>query len=238
MTASLPVIDVVDVVKDYRGLRPLRMQRLTLAAGDSVAVLGMDEPSAEMLTTLLTGAVAPDSGAVAILGVATADLKDTDEWLQLVERIGLVSDRAALLEMFTVIQNLALPFTLDVDPVKAEVRAQAAVLAAEVGLPDATWDQPVAALDGALKTRVRLGRALSLQPQVLVLEHPTAQVDRAAVATLAGDIRAVAQRRHLTTLTLTADADFADAVGARVLQWDAARGTLTERRRGWWPFRA
>lgn len=237
MGVSQPVIEVTDLVKDYRGLRPLRMQRLTLHAGDSVAVLGMDEPSAEMMTTLLTGAVAPDRGAISVLGTVTADLKDTDEWLQLVERIGLVSDRAALLEMFTVIQNLALPFTLDVDPVAADVRSRASALATEVGLPDTTWDQPVASLDGAFKTRVRLGRALSLDPSVLVLEHPTAVVEREAVKTLAGDIRTVAARRALTTLTLTADAEFANAVGARVLHWDAAHGTLQERRRGWWPFR-
>lgn len=231
------VVDVTALVKDYRGLRPLRLQRLSLAVGDHVALLGMDEPSAEMLTTLLTGAVAPDSGSISILGTATADLANTDEWLTLVERIGLVSDRAALLEMFTVIQNLALPFTLDVDPVPADVRTQATALATEVGLPEATWDQPVAALDGGLKTRVRLGRALSLDPRLLVLEHPTALVDRPAVPQLARDIQGVARRRQLTTLTLTADGDFAEASGARVLQWDAARGTLQERTRGWWPWK-
>lgn len=231
------VVDVSELVKDYRGLRPLRMRRLSLAAGDQVAVLGMDEPSAEMLTTLLTGAVAPDAGTITVLGTVTATLADTDEWLKLVEQIGLVSDRAALLEMFTVVQNLALPFTLDVDPVQPDVRAQVISLAAEVGLPETTWEQPIATLDGDLKTRVRLGRALALDPRLLVLEHPTALVERSAVRRLAQDVQQVAQRRGLTTLTLTADAEFADAAGARALEWDPARGTLQERKRGWWPWK-
>lgn len=230
------VVDVSDVIKDYRGLRPLRMARLSLAAGDHIAVLGMDEPSAEMMTTLLTGAVAPDRGAISVLGTPTADLKDTDEWLKLVEQIGLVSDRAALLEMFTVTQNLALPFTLEVDPVPADVLERVRALASEVGLPEPTWHQPVASLDGAFKTRVRLARALALDPRLLVLEHPTALVDRTAVRQLAQDIQMVAHRRRLTALTLTGDAEFAERVGARVLQWDPARGTLQERRRGWWPW--
>lgn len=234
---STPIVDVTRVVKDYRGLRPLRLERLTLLPGEHIALVGMDEPSAEMMATLLTGAVLPDSGSVTVLGTATANLKDTDDWLALVERIGLVSDRAALLEMFTVMQNLALPFTLDVDPVPPAVQAQAEALAREVALPDLSWTQPVGSLDGAAKTRVRLGRALALNPQLLVLEHPTAVVERTAVPALAADIRSLTARRHLTTLTLTGDLELAESIGAQVLQWDAATGAVHERKRGWWPFR-
>ena len=232
-----PIVDVTRVVKDYRGLRPLRLERLTLRPGEHIALVGMDEPSAEMMATLLTGAVLPDSGSVAVLGTATANLKDTDDWLSLVERIGLVSDRAALLDMFTVMQNLALPFTLDVDPVPPEVLAQAEALAREVALPDQSWTQPVGSLDGASKTRVRLGRALALNPHLLVLEHPTAVVQRSAVPALAEDIRSLTTRRQLTTLTLTGDLEFAESIGARVLHWNAATGAVQEPKRGWWPFR-
>lgn len=236
-TDDQPVLEMSDVVKDYRGLRPLRVQRLSLSPGEQVAVLGMDAPAAEMMTTLLTGAALPDHGTISVLGISTMGIANADQWLQLVDRIGLVTDRAALLELFTVVQNLAMSFTLSIDPPTADVRERVTALAADVGLSEALWDQRVADLEAVDKTRVRLGRALALEPKLLLLEHPTAQVARSGVRPLARDIKATAARRGLTTLALTGDEDFVETMGLRVMQWDAARGTLRERARGWWPFR-
>ena len=72
-----PVLDIAGLTKDYHGLRPLRIERLTLAAGDQVALLGFDEPSAEMMTTLITGAALPDQGTIHILGLPTTALEDS-----------------------------------------------------------------------------------------------------------------------------------------------------------------
>lgn len=234
---TTPVLDITAVVKDYRGLRPLRLGELTLGSGDQVAILGMDEPSAEMLTTLITGAAVPDAGIIRVLGMGTADITTTDEWLALVDRIGLVTHRAALLEMLSTIQNLAMSFTLEIEPPSQDIRDRAAALAAEVGLPESLWDRPVGDLDDAAKTRVRLGRALAFNPVMLLLEHPTAQVERPAIQALAHDIRDLAARRALATLTISGDHEFAEAVGARLMDWEAATGRLCERRRGWWPWR-
>jgi simple sugar transport system ATP-binding protein len=231
------VLEMTGVVKDYRGLRPLRMERLALSPGDQVALAGMDAPAAEMMTTLVTGAAVPDAGAIQVLGTLTTTITTSDAWLRLVDRIGLVTDRAALLEMLTVVQNLAMSFTLDIQPPPDHVRRDAEALAAEVGLPESSWHQPVATLDGAQRIRLRLGRAVSLGPAFLLLEHPTAQVERAAIDALALDIRAVAQRRELTTLALTGDAEFAAAMDMRVMDWNPATGLLRERRRGRWHWR-
>ena len=232
-----PVLEMADVVKDYRGLRPLRVQRLSLAPREQVAVVGMDAPAAEMMTTLVTGAALPDQGTIQVLGMSTTGITNTDEWLRLVDRIGLVTDRATLLELFTVVQNLAMSYTLSIEPLADTVRARATALAAEVGLSESRWDTRVADLDAHDKTRVHLGRALALEPTLLLLEHPTAQVARAAVRALARDIKATAGRRGLATLALTGDEEFVQTMGLRVMQWDPARGTLRERTRNWWPFR-
>lgn len=238
MTPNQPVLEITDVVKDYRGLRPLRLQRLLLAPGEQMAVVGMDAPAAEMMTTLVTGAAVPDEGTVQVLGMSTTGISNADDWLRLVDRIGLVTERAALLELFTVVQNLAMSFTLSIDPPPDLIRARVTALAAEVGLTESTWDARVADLDGGDKMRVRLGRALALDPALLLLEHPTVQVARAQVQPLARDIKSAAVRRGLTTLALSTDEDFVDAMGLRVMHWDPAKGTLRERARGWWPFRS
>lgn len=234
---SAPVLEIGGLIKDYRGLRPLRLDRLTLQAGEHVALLGFDAPAAEMLTTLITGALTPDAGHISVLGTSTASLQDSDDWLRLVDRLGIVTERAVLLDSMTVIQNLALPFTLSIEPPPEDARRRAEALAMEAGLPRSTWETAVGDLDGAQRTRVRLGRAVSLDPAVILLEHPTAQVDRFAVRDLGRDVRAAATRRGLATLTLTADEEFARAVAATVLTWSPADGGLRAARRSWLPWR-
>jgi ABC-type lipoprotein export system ATPase subunit len=233
---SSPVLDIAALIKDYHGLRPLRIERLTLAAGDQVALLGFDEPAAEMMTTLITGAGLPDRGTITVAGTDTATIADSDAWLKLVDRIGIVSERAVLLNPLTVIQNLSIPFTLEIEPPPVAVQEQAAALAREVGLTESTWDGAVSLLDAAALLRVRLARALSFDPVILLLEHPTAQVSRTDVKSLALTVRTIAERRGLATLTLTADAEFAAAVARRVALWQPASGKLTEQSRGGWWF--
>jgi ABC-type transporter Mla maintaining outer membrane lipid asymmetry ATPase subunit MlaF len=227
------VLRITNLVKDFRGLRPLRIERLSLDAGQQVAVVGLDQPAAETLVNLVTGASLPDAGVVEVFGRSTADITDSEDWLSVVDRFGILTERAVLLDSLTALQNLALPFSLDIEPPSPEVRAAATALAADVGLAESDRDRVVAGLDSSARLRLRLGRALALQPQVLLLEHATASVERSSISALARMIRDIATRRGLALLALTADAEFAGEVAARVLTLAPATGRLTERRRRW-----
>ena len=227
------VVQIAGVSKDYHGLRPLRIQQLVVAAGESVAIVGFDRISAEVFVNLVTGATLPDAGSIALFGRPTAEISDSAEWLALVDRFGIVSDRAVLLEQLTVVQNLAMPFTLDIEPPPDAVRVRAERLAGEVGLDERTWTAPVAEIGAPAKTRVRVGRALALDPAVLLLEHASAGLERAAAASLARDVRAAAERRGAAVITATADDRFARDIAARVLKLEPATGRLKEERRGW-----
>jgi ABC-type transporter Mla maintaining outer membrane lipid asymmetry ATPase subunit MlaF len=222
-----PILEISDLSKDYRGLRPLRIASLTVGAGERVAILGLDQTSAEVFVNLVTGATLPDHGEVRLFGRSTSAITDSDEWLSVVDRFGIVSPRAVLLDALTVIQNLAMPFTLEVDPPSAVVRRRAAALAEEVGLPESAHDRPVGELDAANRVRVRLGRALALDPAVVVFEHPTAELSRNDVAPVASRCRDVAVSRNTATITLTADRDFGEAVASRVLALQPATGRLS-----------
>ena len=135
MTAP-SLIEVSGVTKAYGALRPLRLEQLTLAPGDEVAIIGLDQPAAEVLINLLTGAGLPDTGTVTMFGAASASITDSTAWLTLLDRIGIVSDRAALLDSMTALQNLALPFSLDIEPPPPDVVAQASAIAREAGVND------------------------------------------------------------------------------------------------------
>ena len=219
--------------KDYRGLRPLRIAELRVAAGEHVAILGFDQASAEVFVNLATGATLPDAGEVSIFGRATKAIHDAADWLATVDRFGIVSERAVLLDALTVIQNLAMPFTLEIEPPPDEVRVRAEGLAHEVGLPETSWNQPVAALDAAGWVRVRLGRAIAMDPAILLIEHASARLAREEVAALGAQMRAVAARRGIALVAATADETFARAVAGRVLTLELATGRLKDQRRRW-----
>ncbi len=224
MTA--PVLELSGVSKAYGALRPLRIEHLVLAPGDQVALLGLDQTAAEVLVSLVTGATLPETGHVRIFGRATSDITESSDWLTVLDRFGIVTERAALLESMTVLQNMAIPFSLDIEPPPPDVARLASALAAEAGLAAALLEQRLGTLDAASRMRVRLGRALAFDPGLLLLEHPSAALARADVVPLACDVRAVAERRTLATLTITADGEFAGAVSERAYILEPATGRL------------
>jgi phospholipid/cholesterol/gamma-HCH transport system ATP-binding protein len=226
-------IEISGVVKDYRGLRPLRIGSLTVAPGELVTILGVDQASAEVLINLITGTTLPDQGIVRVLGKATSDIQDSMEWMAVVDRFGIVSERAVLLDGLSVVQNLAIPFSLDIEPPSDDLRARAEALAQEVGLAGSSWNMRVAELNPADRTRVRFGRALALDPEVLLLEHPTAVVPREDVGAFGVQIQRIIQARGAAALTLTADRLFAESALGRVLTLDPSTGHLAEPRPGW-----
>ncbi len=230
---SAAALEIADLSKDYRGLRPLRIQQLTVGVEESVAMLGFDQASAEVFVNLLTGATLPDAGAVHVFGQPTSAIADSAEWLHTLDRFGIVTERAVLLDQLTVVQNLAMPFTLEIEPPPDEIRQRAESIAQEVGLPADRWLMRVADLDGDNRARVRLGRALAADPLLLLLEHASAGVARAAVPAFGARIRHVATARRIAVVAATADDTFARAVAARVLTLEPASGRLVERRRGW-----
>jgi ABC-type transporter Mla maintaining outer membrane lipid asymmetry ATPase subunit MlaF len=227
---TLPLLELTNTVKNYGGLRPLRIERLAIVPSESVAIVGLDEPMAEVFVNLVTGGALPDVGEVRIFGRSSSTISDSTDWLSVVDRFGIVSHRAVLLEAFTLLQNVAVPFTLDLESIPADVESRVVKLAREVGLPDAALNSAVATLDAASQLRVRLARALALDPDVVLLEHPTAAVDRQQVGPLGEHIRAVARSRGAVVVALTGDAAFANAVATRVLTLDASTGRLTDRR--------
>ena len=95
-------------------------------------MLGFDRPAAELLVNLLTGAVVPDEGDVQAFGQSTRDIADGDTWLASLDRYGILSERAVLLEDMTVAQNLAVPFSLALNPIPPEVRSQVEALVDEL----------------------------------------------------------------------------------------------------------
>lgn len=230
---STPVLQIEQVTKNYHGLRPLRIASLAIGPAERVSLAGIDAPGAELLVNLVTGAAVPDQGEVLTFGRATTDIANADDWLAWLDHFGIVSERGVLLEGSSLLQNLAMPFTLEIDPVPADVAARVTALASECGLPEALLPVAAANLPADARLRAHVARAVALAPRLLIVEHPTARVPDAARAALAFDIARVCDARALAALVITNDDAFAQGVATRNLKVDAATGLLRPVKKGW-----
>jgi ABC-type transporter Mla maintaining outer membrane lipid asymmetry ATPase subunit MlaF len=225
MSSNDVLVRLRGVSKDYRSLRPLRIAELDLTPGRSLALLGFDQTMAEVFVDLITAAILPDSGEVIAFGTHTSSIADPGSWLTTLDQFGLFTERAVLVEQFTVEQNLALPLSITVEPMTSGIRAQVAELASEIGLANDLVRQAGVLGPGA-RARIRLGRALALSPSVLVAEHPNATLSAQEAAALATDMSRIIETRGMASIVLTADQSFARAVAKEVLVLEPATGAL------------
>ena len=227
------MLEIASVRKEYRGLRPLRIASLLLRPGERIALSGIDAVAAEVLVSLITGAALPDEGEVRMLGRSTRDIATDTAWLESLDRFGIVTARAVLLEEATVAQNLAMPYTLQIDPVPDDVRQKVVANAEAAGVDRDLLRQSVRSVSPEGRVRVHLARAIAPDPDILVLEHPTVGVARGAVAMLARDVRRIVDVRGCALLAITEDEQFAEGVADRRFRLHGGTGELMPVRKRW-----
>jgi predicted ABC-type transport system involved in lysophospholipase L1 biosynthesis ATPase subunit len=221
-----PLVEVRGLVKDYRALRPLRIRELIVEPGAVVSIAGLDAAAAETFVNMVTGATLPDEGDVTMFGQNTRAITDGAAWLKSLDRVGMITARGVLIEAFSVLQNVAMSFTLDVDPIDPQIAPQAGALAREVGIDPAVLDQPAGKAPPETQMRVHLARALALGPEILIAEHPSATLPRSAVTAFGEDLAKAARSRGLALIAITADDALAKAIGGQRLELAPASGEL------------
>jgi ABC-type transporter Mla maintaining outer membrane lipid asymmetry ATPase subunit MlaF len=223
---DIPLIQLRNVAKDYRSLRPLRVESLELRDGQTLALCGFDHMTAEILVDLITAAIVPDTGEVTVFGRLTTAIADRETWLQTIDQFGLLTERAVLVEQFTVEQNLAIPYSLSVENLSADLRERVAALAGEIGLTPSDLGRQSGVLPPLGRLRLRLGRALAMSPKVLLAEHPNATLAPEDAAQFGADLKRIVNARGIAALVLTADQEFARVAADEVLVLHPATGTL------------
>lgn len=236
MNSSSPLIRIANLAKQYGDSSPLRIRSLVVNPGERLTVAGFDAAAAEMFMHLVSGAAVPDAGQVMIAGVDTRTIATDTEWLASLDRFGLVSNRAVLLESLPVAANLALPITLAVEPLAPDVRVEVGQLAETVGLAADSLDGALGALDALGRMRVHLGRAIAGRPELLLLEDPTRDISSGEQREAFGrSLRRACDVSAIGWLALSSDEDFARGAAAPRWRLDTDAGTV-DRRRRWWLF--
>jgi putative ABC transport system ATP-binding protein len=148
---------------------------LRVDRGEFVAVKGESGVGKSTLLNLVAGLDVPDSGTIAIDGVALDALDDDARTLLRRQSIGFVFQAFHILPHLTLAQNIALPLVLQrVDSAGAVKRAQE--MLASVGLEGRGEDYPRALSGGELQ-RVAIARALIHRPPLLLADEPTGNLD-------------------------------------------------------------
>ncbi len=218
---------MVGVTRRYAGPAPLRLRHVVIGAGERHVIAGLDRGAAEMFVLLVTGAALPDEGIVRIDGRDTREISTDTAWLASLDRFGIVTERAVLIDKLPIQANMALPLTLSIEPMSDTVRARVERLADEVELARGRLSAPATTLTVGERLRVHLARALALDPAVLLLEHPTVTLaDAGARAAFGETLRAVAERRGIGWVAISDDREFAQRSGGERHRLVAETGDL------------
>jgi len=227
------ILQAKDLWKGYRTsgeeLQVLSGLCLSVRRGEFVAIQGSSGVGKSTLLHLLGGLDRPERGSleVALDGAAEpAELhRMSDSALNRFrgEQVGFVFQFHHLLPEFNAVENVFLPALIQGETPDA-ARRRAEALLAEVGLAERAHHRPNQ-LSGGEAQRVAIARALINEPQLLLMDEPTGNLDRERSDQIFELVGAIHRQRCQTTITVTHDPDIA-ARAQRVLH--LVGGVLTE----------
>lgn len=199
------ILEARDVWKSYKGpagpVEVLGGVNLELARGEVVALLGASGAGKSTLLNVLGSLDSPDRGVALIGGVSLSSVDATARARLRNEAIGFVFQFHHLLPEFTAIENVSMKLRLrGVDDAKA-AEASLAILE-RFGLAARVHHAPDA-LSGGEQQRVAVARALVGDPQVLLADEPTGNLDSKTASALFEELHTVARERGIAILWAT-----------------------------------
>jgi len=212
---SAPVLAVEDLHKSFGSQTVLNGVSLAVNRGETLAVLGRSGTGKSVLLRVIIGLEKPDSGSVRIHGQDIAGMA-LDELGDIRRKMGFLFQHAALYDSLTVEQNVAFPLQHNKkETPKSEQRDRVRELLAEVGMESAAAKMP-SDISGGMQKRVGLARALALEPDILLLDEPTAGLDPISSAEIDDLVLKLKEEHHMASVVVTHDLHSAKTIADRL----------------------
>jgi ABC-type antimicrobial peptide transport system, ATPase component len=177
-TSSEPVVSLDDVRKEYElggTVTALDGVDLTFEDGSYTAVMGPSGSGKSTLLNLVGALDTPTSGDVTVAGESVATLSEAERAALRGTRIGFIFQTFNLMPRLTAVENVSLPLMF-AEWSRSERRERAEQLLDDVGLGD-RFDHLPQELSGGQRQRVAIARALASDPELILADEPTGNVD-------------------------------------------------------------
>ena len=170
-----PAIVLDHVTKSFGSKRVLDDVTLEIKAGTGFCLLGRSGTGKSVTLKHIVGLMKPDSGRVLVRGKDVPSLSRR-ELAGVRKTMGFLFQNSALFDSISVGENVAFPLRRHTDWPEAKIREVARARLADVGLEQDYQKMP-ADLSGGMKKRAALARAMALDPDILLVDEPSAGLD-------------------------------------------------------------
>jgi len=209
------VIEIRNLYKSFDGNDVLRGIDLTIADGETVAIIGQSGCGKSVLLKHIIGLLRPDRGAVVVDGINMAEAKEKDIY-RVRRNIGFLFQGSALFDSMTVLENVTLGLRENGERDKEKLARITLEKLALVGLRGIEKVMP-ADLSGGMRKRVALARSLATEPRYMFYDEPTTGLDPVTSDQIDALIEDLTAKLHVTSIIVTHDMFTVERIAKRVV---------------------
>jgi phospholipid/cholesterol/gamma-HCH transport system ATP-binding protein len=203
-------VQVRGLRKSFNGHEVLKGLDFDVKSGEIFVLMGPSGSGKSVLLKHIIGLEDPDAGEILIGGKPTQSANVLEEY-----RLAMVFQSGALLNSLTVGENVALYLVEHRLKPPEEIARIVSETLEVVGLKGAEDKMP-SELSGGMKKRAAIARALVIEPQLILYDEPTSELDPVSSVIIAEEIVKLNQRIRVTSLVVSHDRDLAFGVADRI----------------------
>jgi len=210
-------VEVRDLHKSFNGHEVLKSISFQVKPGEVFVIMGPSGSGKSVLLRHIIGLEEPDSGEIRINGESIQDAEVMNRY-----RLAMVFQSGALLNSLTVAENVGLYLSEHRLKPPEEIAQVVSQNLEVVGLKG-TENKAPSELSGGMKKRVAIARALVIEPQLILYDEPTSELDPLSSVVIAEEIARLNERIQVTSLVVSHDRELAFGVADRIAVIDSGQ---------------